>query len=224
MREIGAKAFAGRQGLKELRLGTGIKSIEKAAFAECVSLKSVAIPDSVEIVGNEAFKACDYLVKLRLEEGVKRIEKDAFANCRSLKIVDIPDSVEVVDEKDLPVFRFARNRRRGLFASPSSTNESLKYLEWEIAWNGARITDCDTNFKGALEIPTLIGGIEVVEICEHAFQYCYQITSVVIPDSVKHVVADAYCDGAFDGVTVFAERTLKRLVEEYRLKAPRYQE
>ncbi len=178
MREIGAKAFAGRQGLKELRLGTGIKSIEKAAFAECVSLKSV----------------------------------------------DIPDSVEVVDEKDLPVFRFARNRRRGLFASPSSTNESLKYLGWEIAWNGARITDCDTNFKGALEIPTLIGGIEVVEICEHAFQYCYQITSVVIPDSVKHVVADAYCDGAFDGVTVFAERTLKRLVEEYRLKAPRYQE
>ncbi len=178
VREIGAKAFAGRQGLKELRLGKGIKSIEKAAFAECVSLKSV----------------------------------------------DIPDSVEVVDEKDLPVFRFARNRRRGLFASPSSTNESLKYLEWEIAWNGARITDCDTNFKGALEIPTLIGGIEVVEICEHAFQYCYQITSVVIPDSVKHVVADAYCDGAFDGVTVFAERTLKRLVEEYRLKAPRYQE
>ena len=178
VREIGAKAFAGRQGLKELRLGTGIKSIEKGAFAECVSLKSV----------------------------------------------DIPGSVEVVDEKDLPVFRFARNRRRGLFASPSSTNESLKYLEWEIAWNGARITDCDTNFKGALEIPTLIGGIEVVEICEHAFQYCYQITSVVIPDSVKHVVADAYCDGAFDGVTVFAERTLKRLVEEYRLKAPRYQE
>lgn len=166
VREIGAKAFAGRQGLKELRLGTGIKSIEKGAFAECVSLKSV----------------------------------------------DIPDSVEVVDEKDLPVFRFARNRRRGLFASPSSTNESLKYLEWEIAW------------KGALEIPTLIGGIEVVEICEHAFQYCYQITSVVIPDSVKHVVADAYCDGAFDGVTVFAERTLKCLVEEYRLKAPRYQE
>lgn len=178
VREIGAKAFAGRQGLKELRLGTGIKSIEKGAFAECVSLKSV----------------------------------------------DIPDSVEVVDEKDLPVFRFARNRRRGLFASPSSTNESLKYLEWEIAWNGARITDCDTNFKGALEIPTLIGGIEVVEICEHAFQYCYQITSVVIPDSVKHVVAEAYCDGAFDGANVFAERTLKRLVEEYRLKAPRYLE
>lgn len=100
--------------------------------------------------------------------GIKSIEKGAFAECVSLKSVDIPDSVEVVDEKDLPVFRFARNRRRVLFASPSSTNESLKYLEWEIAWNGARITDCDTNFKGALEIPTLIGGIEVVEICEHA--------------------------------------------------------
>ena len=45
----------------------------------------------------------------------------------------------------------------------------LKYLTWEITEKGARITGCAKSFKGAMEIPSFLDGIAVVEIGEEAF-------------------------------------------------------
>ena len=82
--------------LEELRLGAGIKRIEKWAFRECGSLKRVEIPGSVEVVGEYAFAVCAGLEELRLGAGIKKIETRAFYSCSSLKSVEIPGSVEVV--------------------------------------------------------------------------------------------------------------------------------
>lgn len=95
---VGKTAFASCRGLQELRLGTGIKKIEKSAFCNCSSLKSVAIPDSVEAVGATAFASCYGLKELRLGTGIKKIENASFLGCGSLSSVVIPDTVEVVGE------------------------------------------------------------------------------------------------------------------------------
>ena len=63
----------------------------------------------------------------------------------------------------------------------------LDYLTWEHVELGVRITGCDNRFEGALEIPSLIDGVAVVEIGEKAFAECKKITSVVLPDSVEVV-------------------------------------
>ena len=76
--------------------GAAVVEIGKEAFSGRHSLKSVAIPDSVEVVGERAFKDCDGLNELRLGRGIKKIEKEAFAKCVSLQSVVIPGSVEVV--------------------------------------------------------------------------------------------------------------------------------
>ena len=81
-----------------LRLGAGIKKIEKCAFASCSSLKSVEIPGTVESVGEDAFRDCAGLEELQLGAGIKKIENSAFALCSSLKSVEIPGSVESVGE------------------------------------------------------------------------------------------------------------------------------
>ena len=64
----------------------------------CVSLQSVVIPGSVEVVGEDAFRACSELEDLQFEAGIKKIEKGAFQWCDSLELVFIPGSVEVVGE------------------------------------------------------------------------------------------------------------------------------
>ena len=87
---VGERAFAECDGLEELRLGAGIKAIEKHAFFGCNSLQSVVIPGSVEVVGERAFAECDGLEELRLGAGIKKIEEYAFNSCSSLKSVEIP--------------------------------------------------------------------------------------------------------------------------------------
>ena len=90
--------FEGAMEIPSRLDGAAVVEIGEEAFSEKPSLKSVAIPDSVEVVGERAFFRCDGLNELRLGRGIKKIEKDAFSMCDSLKSVVIPGSVEVVGE------------------------------------------------------------------------------------------------------------------------------
>ena len=90
--------FEGAMEIPSRLDGAAVVEIGRKAFSGRHSLKSVAIPDSVEVVGERAFAECDGLEELRLGAGIKKIEKEAFYGCRSLKSVAIPDSVEVVGE------------------------------------------------------------------------------------------------------------------------------
>ena len=90
--------FEGAMEIPSRLDGAAVVEIGRKAFSGRHSLKSVAIPDSVEVVGERAFFWCEGLNELRLGRGIKKIEKDAFQLCSSLKTVVIPDSVEVVGE------------------------------------------------------------------------------------------------------------------------------
>ena len=59
-------------------------------------LTSVAIPDSVEVVGEYAFSDCNGLEELHLVAGIKKIEKDAFRDCSSLRRVVLPSTLEAL--------------------------------------------------------------------------------------------------------------------------------
>ncbi len=54
----------------------------------------------------------------------------------------------------------------------------------------------DSSVPGKVVIPSTLGGYPVVAIDDYAFEYCGNITSVVIPDSVKTIGYDAFyaCD------------------------------
>ena len=90
---IGSWAFYFCSGLDELHLGAGIKKIEDHAFSCCCSLKSVKIPDSVEVVGKSAFEDCAGLEELHLGAGIKKIEDYAFTGCFSLRRVVLPSTL-----------------------------------------------------------------------------------------------------------------------------------
>ena len=93
--------FEGAMEIPSRLDGAAVVEIGKEAFSKRHSLKSVAIPDSVEVVDEDAFFGCHGLKELRLGRGIKKIEKEAFYSCSSLQSVAIPDSVEVVGELSL---------------------------------------------------------------------------------------------------------------------------
>ena len=52
---IGAYAFAGCKGLKEVKLPSGIKRIEYGAFSD-MNISEIVVPKSVDYIGNEGIE------------------------------------------------------------------------------------------------------------------------------------------------------------------------
>ncbi len=63
------------------------------------AIRSVAIPESVSIIGKEAFHGCTSLTSVTIPEGVASIGWWAFFDCKSLKDVKIPSSVTEIDKE-----------------------------------------------------------------------------------------------------------------------------
>ena len=62
----------------------GIENIGADAFANCVKLQSVSIPNTVTAVGENAFKNCSALRSITIPETVTSIGSGAFDGCTSL--------------------------------------------------------------------------------------------------------------------------------------------
>ncbi len=81
-------------GCKNSVIPNYVKRIGSYAFLDCVGLKSITIPDSVERIEGECmFDGCTSLESVTIGNGVKIIGQNAFSNCTSLKRITIPDSV-----------------------------------------------------------------------------------------------------------------------------------
>ena len=88
--------FEGAMEIPSRLDGAAVFEIGKEAFLGRHLLTSVAIPDSVEVVGRWAFQKCYGLEELRLGKGIKTIEEDAFADCSSLRRVILPSTLEAL--------------------------------------------------------------------------------------------------------------------------------
>lgn len=81
----------------QLEIKNGTKGIAGYAFKNCVLLKNISIPKSVQYIGEGAFYGCKSLEKIAVPSGVETIERVTFIDCISLENVIIPDSVRKID-------------------------------------------------------------------------------------------------------------------------------
>ena len=77
--------------------------IRKYAFADCESLKSVTIPDSVTIIGDHSFANCYSLTTVKIGTGVTSIENNAFYRCIALRDFFLPKSFEEIGLADVSI-------------------------------------------------------------------------------------------------------------------------
>ncbi len=75
-----------------------VTSIGVGAFCDSDFLKSVYIPDYVQVLGENAFSHCIALQEVHLGSGLRSIEQETFYDCRALKIVSIPASVKYIGD------------------------------------------------------------------------------------------------------------------------------
>ncbi|MBQ8606035.1 MAG: leucine-rich repeat protein [Clostridia bacterium] len=180
-----------------------VTAIGYQAFYWMKSLKSVTIPDSVEIIGPEAFMNSS-LASVNIPDSVTIIDDCAFFGCSSLTSIAIPDSVEII------------GRQAFAFSSFANVNipASVTYMA-DSAFDGdllSNITvDANNKFyssqqgvlfnKDKTELISYPSGktetsynipASVKIIRAGAFGGCTSLTKVTIPNSVTTIEDDAF--------------------------------
>ena len=143
--------------------GVDVVSIGRSAFSNCISLKSIIIPDSVTSIGDEAFRYCTGLTSVTIPDSVTSIGYYAFENCTNLESVTISDSLTYLG------YRAFGN------TSVGSWKNKMCYLN---------------NYL--IEVTTSISGECVIEdgtklIAANAFSDCESVEGIVIPNSVEYI-------------------------------------
>ena len=73
-----------------------VSGIGVGAFANCGSLTSVTIPESVSVIDVNTFYGCRKLTNVSIPNSIIRIEAQAFEGCWALTDIIIPNSVESI--------------------------------------------------------------------------------------------------------------------------------
>lgn len=88
--------YAYRGMITSISIEEGIVSVGEYAFSECVSLKAIKFPNSLEKIRSYAFKKCSLLETVECGSGLKEIGNGVFQSLRSLKQVQLNEGLETI--------------------------------------------------------------------------------------------------------------------------------
>ena len=235
MTSIGMGAFAGCSGLNSVVIGNGVTSIGNGAFWGCNSLTNIVIPASVTFIGSTAFYSCSGLTNVEIGNGVTSIGDFAFSKCSSLISVVFKGNAPEINGNifqncpHVTVYYYEgtigwTNPWAGVLTQMielPKVGDTFMVDDFQyriLSCNGTTGTvSVEKQFytipSGDITIPATVENSEiayqVTEIGTHAFDTCYGLTHVTIPDSVT--VIGAY---AFDSCFNLASVTMGNGVKE----------
>ena len=152
-----------------------VSKIADNAFANCRSMSSVTIPNSVTSIGSSAFSGCTGLTSVTIPNSVTSIGYSAFSGCSSLTSVTIPNSVKTIDGS----------------AFSSCTGLTSIAIPNGLTSIGGGV------FSGCTGLTSIAIPNNVTSIGDYAFDGCTGLTTVTIPNSVTYIGWDAFrgCTG-----------------------------
>lgn len=92
--------------LEGVELPGTLRRIESCAFSECEGLRSVALPDGLEYVGEQCFSRSG-LEEFVAPAGLRRLCSQAFSGCRALKRVVLNEGLRALGSDCKGVFSFS---------------------------------------------------------------------------------------------------------------------
>lgn len=100
IQKVGIQSFAGCTSLHTVHFGN-LRQIQRGAFEQCVKLRQVIFPSTVENIGEGAFLDCKRLERVVFQSPsrVTIIREQAFQGCSELKSVLFPENLKSIEER-----------------------------------------------------------------------------------------------------------------------------
>lgn len=207
--------FFGCDTVYSVSLPPSIRKIGDLAFANCVNLREVMIPDGAT-VGKCAFAGSPNLLTVRLPKDMQVVEPGLFAGCKRLKSSVLPVRLETIGDaayyhcESLPklyvpnsVTRIGKSAYEGSLALSSvKLSEGVKKIEERAFKNCPAIREVYFSrnlreigpeaFMSCLLLRSLRieEGLKVVG--ERAFAECPRLDTPALPKSAKKVAENAF--------------------------------
>lgn len=205
---LGNYAFYNYTALKTVVIPRGLKKIGARVFYGCTNLSSLSttnsyqdkiiIPGTVQSVGTYAFCGCENITKLEIQEGVVSIGAAAFQDCVELDIDNI--SLPQYSIKSISNSTFTRTKFKNKW--DNDTNSDVLYvgnylidakekLDGEYSISEGTVSIASAAFQ-LCNITNVIMPTSLRVIGSAAFQQCYQLSEINIPEGVIDVQAQAF--------------------------------
>jgi BspA type Leucine rich repeat region (6 copies)/Secretion system C-terminal sorting domain len=169
---IGERAFFNCVGLKSVTIPNSVNNIGLNAFYNCTGLTMVVIPNSVKTIGDSSFRFCTALTSVALPNSVTSIGKGSFSGCINLTTINIPDQLQVFSQ--------------GLFSGCSAL--SAITVPDSVTSIGNSVFESCSNLT-SITIPNTL-----TSIGSNAFRACSSLTTVTIPNSIVNIGDMAFAD------------------------------
>ena len=185
VRSIGIFSFAGCKSLESVYLPDGLKSIQRAAFAD-TGLKSIEIPDTCYNIPYDTFYNCLDLEYVKLSESMYDLPIRGFNNTPKLKSITIPASVEIISLKAFfgsSIESIKIPKKVFSISESAFENSVIKSIEFE---EGSELTDIGKNaFKGCKNLTSIVLPAGVTTVGDGAFADCSNLTSVTFEENCQ---------------------------------------
>ncbi|MDR2916442.1 MAG: leucine-rich repeat domain-containing protein [Tannerella sp.] len=206
-----------------------VKKIGDHSMRENPNLKSITLPEGLEIIGNSSFAQCPEITEVVVPATVKSIEDWAFYGCSKLAKINIPDGITAITEHtfqetnltsiELPAsvtslgtcaFQTARK-----LASINLENitEIKSWALGETALTSVDLSNIKSiggaAFYTCPELETvLLGESKIIQTSEWTFQNCPKLTKVTLPNTLESIDG-----GAFSGCSALKSVVIPNSVQ-----------
>jgi len=178
-------AFAANNGIESITIPNSVLEIGEDAFAYCENLESVSFEENSKLtkIGKMAFTESG-LQHLEIPESVSEIGSWAFSDCAYLEQIDF----NATNMKDTTgdIFDLAGELTDGI--SVNIGQDVTRIPAYLFAHSSLSTNTCAVNVRNV----NFVENSKCETIGNHAFQYCYYLTSFTIPSSLKTIEDSAF--------------------------------
>jgi hypothetical protein len=96
LESIGRFAFDQCTSIRTADLSASLKLaiLAEGTFSECSTIRSIALPDSVTVLGPSVFQGCRALARVDMPEALQKIGSSAFTDCTSIGELVLPSNLQ----------------------------------------------------------------------------------------------------------------------------------